>query len=206
MNYSELIQRFRIRANLKQDAVADLLGVSQSTVSRIESGALQPKAALREKLDRFLAEAASQSLFSRCRAVVRASPVVSFLLGVRGGEIVLDAASEPALALGRPWSEQAVGRPLEGPFGDRAMARLKKLVEIGAFRGAVSSIDVLWTHADETGGAVWRIVFVPVRDDLGDWFLHATAVPVSQAEADSLEAAWGDRFRVEYPDAMPLTG
>lgn len=206
LNYSELIQRFRARTNLKQDAVAELLGVSQSTISRIESGSLHPKAALRERLDRFLAEPANQSLFSRCRAVVRASPVVSFLLGVRGGEIVLDAASRPALALGRPWSEQSVCAPLRGVLGDDAADYLRQLVQLGSFRGEVACIEVLWRYTLEAEPVNWLIVFVPVRDDLGDWFLHATAVRMTGAEAARLEASWGGVFKVVYPQGITLTG
>lgn len=199
MNYSELIQRFRSRSNLKQDAMAELLGVSQSTISRVESGALQPSAELRERLDRLLAEPANQPLFSRCRAVVQVSPVVCFLLGVRGGEVVLDAASESALAPGGPWAEHHVGQPLHGAIGSDAMEHLRQLVSIGAFRGEVASINVLWVH--DAGGAdhLWRLVFVPVRDDLGDWFLHATAVRLSAREAARLEALWGARLKIDYP-------
>ncbi len=191
---------------MKQDAVAELLGVSQSTISRIESGSLHPKAALREKLERFFAEPGNQSLFSRCRALVRTSPVVSFLLGVRGGEIVLDAASQPAIALEGPWSEQRVGTPLRGALGDDAMEYLRQLLDLGAFRGAVSSINVLWRYAHGTGETAWRIVFVPVRDDLGDWFLHATAVRLEASEAERFALAWGGAVKVEYPQGSKLTG
>lgn len=186
--------------------MAELLGVSQSTISRIESGSLTPKAELRAKLDRFLAEPVNQPLFSRCRAVVQASPVVSFLLGVRGGEVVLDAASAPALALSRPWSEQTVGEPLQGALGDEAMDHLHRLVTLGAFRGAVNCIETLWTTDSQEDASTWRIVFVPVRDDLGDWFLHATAVSLTSAEASALEARWGARHHVVYPEALARTG
>ncbi|XBQ15038.1 MAG: helix-turn-helix transcriptional regulator [Oceanicaulis sp.] len=196
MDWARQVREFRERVKLKQDALADLLLVSQSTVSRLESGTLTPAPALRARLERLFSRPENEPLFSRCRTLVAVSPAICFLLGLRDGAIVLEAASEPARRLGPPWSEQAVGAPLRGDLGADAPAHLKKLVELGVFRGEVSSVDVLWTQGAGEATERWHTVFVPVRDEAGDWFLHGTAVAIDAEEFARFERGWGGGLRL----------
>ncbi|MFW5661113.1 MAG: helix-turn-helix domain-containing protein [Oceanicaulis sp.] len=181
MDWAKRVKQFRERSNLKQDALATLLSVSQSTISRIECGALAPAPKLRARLEQLLSEPGNEPFFSRCQILVESSPVVKFMLGLRGGRIVIEAASKPARSLGAPWRDERVGRPVSDGLGAQARDVFERLVAADAFTGAIVNAEAFWTYQREDGAAdCWHVVFVPVRDDRGDWHVMGTAAPIEQ--------------------------
>lgn len=195
MEWGEELKAFRQRSGLKQDSAANLLGVSQAYVSRLENGAATPSAELEARLRRILTEPAHRPLYDHVRALVTYSPYFVSLISSRDGRIVVEAASR-ALTEQAPFQGLDVGAVMNVDLGDEANGLIVELIETGAFSGEIAYAEVVWTWPGR-GAALashWRTVQAPLRKDGGAWALHASNVEISEAEKARLIEAWGGRL------------
>jgi transcriptional regulator with XRE-family HTH domain len=196
MNWGNELRAFRTRNNLKQAAAADLLGVSQAYISRLEGGVQQPSADVEARLRAVLSAPEHRPVFDSFKAVVDYSPHVMFLLSLRDGALWVEAASRSALALsgalapGAPALE--VGAALDPGDAPEVCAGVNALIGQGGFEGRLTLMDVVWSAQDRANGAPrhFRSTLVPVRDELGRWFIHGATQPIQPAEFERLMRQW----------------
>ena len=198
MNWSDKLRLFRRRNNLKQDAVAAILDVSQAYVSRIESGVAQPSRAVRERLQSLLDQPAMRPVFDQLVALVTCSAAVSALLRCSEGRIVVEAASDASRTFGPPFSAQPVGAPLDVDIGDEGRARLAELVKHGVLTGEVACVDALWTYQGEQGVRYLRTTSTPVRPEPDLWLVLTNTVELTPEAYAALEAERGGPVWVRH--------
>jgi transcriptional regulator with XRE-family HTH domain len=206
MSWGDELRAFRVRNNLKQEAAAQLLGVSQAYISRLENCAAAPSRDLEARLNRLLTEPAHWPIFDHFKAVVMCSPHLVFLLSYDGEEAFIEAASRTLMVYGPPFSGLRTGRSPQGVVGGDARTKMQQLIEHGAFRGQLGCMDFVWSCAGDQGEpSWWHTVMVPARKESGQWFLHGTLTPISRERRDSLVEDWGDSMKFyRYEELMPL--
>ncbi|MCH8489119.1 MAG: helix-turn-helix domain-containing protein [Oceanicaulis sp.] len=196
MNWSNELRAFRTRNNLKQAAAADLIGVSQAYISRLEGGVQRPSADVEARLHALLAAPEHRPVFDSFKAVVQYSPHLMFLLSLRDGALWVEAASRSSIALrdtlapGAPGLE--VGAAMDPGDTPEVCAGVNTLIERGGFEGRLTLMDVAWSAQDRATGAplYFRSTLVPVRDELGRWFIHGTSQPITSDEHKALTRRW----------------
>jgi len=196
MNWSEELIAFRKRNQLKQEAVADMLGVSQAQISRLENGAAALASDMEARLRTLLQAPDLRPPVNHCMAVVDNSPYPAVLLGYKEGQVMVVAASQsvrehcPALDLGH--KEIAINEAL----GEEAGARVRELAASGAFQGAFACMEALWRETGrKSAPRFWRTVLTPARKEGDYWFLHGSLVPLDAAAFEAKLAEWGGPVR-----------
>lgn len=151
LNLGEQLRAYRIRRRMKQDAVAADLGVSQATVSRIESGALDPSPELGQTIEALLAQPENLTAFEHWRRAI--AGLTSPLALIR-----LYAHKPDLLAV-----SDGLERWLSGQGSDRAglakalaPALKQALAPGGTQRGEIT-----------LGGAQYAVFLSVVTDDIG---------------------------------------
>lgn len=173
-NWGARLKALRVRAKMKQEAAAAHLGISQAYISRLESGTITPSGALIERIEALLEDPAHRLYFDSWRETVRHSESLSSLIGLRDNSIRAVEFSAGFRTLGGVFETIAPGRPLEGLFSRTTDELFAILLSEGLFEGAVARTENLWCSADRPGAACFRVVNIPVRDDLGRWYVHST--------------------------------
>jgi DNA-binding XRE family transcriptional regulator len=133
-NWGELVRNYRKRHSLTQHNMADILKVSQKTVSRWERGEDHPNMQLRKHL-RDLIQKPTSTLSSRLFQSVSNCPIPRALS--RLPNITLMALSRPAIAK-RPSMVDWIGRDLT-PI---ATGVLREMLDDGALQRSIVSGDV----------------------------------------------------------------
>ena len=196
MNWGDELRAFRARNNLKQAAAADLLSVSQAYISRLEGGVQRPSAEVEARLRALMAAPEHRPVFDSFKAVVEYSPHLMFLLSLRDGALWVEAASRSAIELSESLAPGApaleVGFALDPGGTPEVCTGVNALIDQGGFQGRLTLMDVVWSaHARASGTPLhFRSTLVPVRDEMGRWFIHGTTQPVTGEELDRLTRQW----------------
>lgn len=198
MDWSTKLRLFRRRNNLKQEAVAALLEVSQAYVSRVESGVAQPSQAVQARLQALMDQPAMRPVFDQLVALVTCSAAITALLRFDDGRIMVDATSEALRKAGPPFVGQVVGAPLDIDIGDDGRARLAELVDHGVFTGDVACVDALWTYCGEQGKRYLRTTSTPVRPEPELWLVVTNTVDLTAEAYAALEAERGGPVWVRH--------
>lgn len=196
MHWGDELRAFRARNNFKQAKAADLLGVSQAYISRVEGGVQRPSPEVETRLRTVLAAPEHRPVFDSFKAVVEYSPHVMYLLSLRDGTLWVEAASRLAidlndtLAAGAPALE--VGSAMDPGDTPEICAGVKTLISRGGFEGRMALMDVVWSARDRTSGAPmhYRSTLVPVRDETRRWFIHGTTHPIALEDVEHLMRQW----------------
>lgn len=161
MDWAKTVRTLRTKLRLKQGTLADLIGVSQTYVSRLEAGAIEPAPDVAEALNKLRENPQTRSVFDDFTASVRYSPFHCALYESTEDGFVRVAAS---LKLDAGMPDLTVA--LADDF-----ATLRKA---GLEDGQLSSADGVWHQNDDGTDRFWTTHFTPVRDETGGWFLHLT--------------------------------
>lgn len=184
MDWAKTVKMTRKRLNMNQEAFADLLGVSQTTVSRLEAGGAVPAEDIQHKLEALRLNPQTRSVFDDFVASIDHSPYASFLVFPDGGEFQLEAVSQH----------------LDGAFGSIAdtlnaiesaqqlVLHLEALLGRGFDTGRIESAVGVWEDGNTPPGH-WRVVYSPMRDGTGAWYVFAALMKTSQADYESHRAA-----------------
>ena len=192
MDWAKRVRALRQRLNLKQSAMAQLIGVSQTYISRLEAGIVAPTDALIAALTRLTRDPRTRSPYDDILALVEYSPFPCFLVRYEPPD------TRYAIEAVSPLMRTAYLGDA-GDLNDRdALSGLRDHVdaicEAGAREGRVAAARIPW---DPPGTAPRREVhYVPVRDGAGGCYLHACIadtvtvegieiVPVETGEADA---------------------
>jgi len=197
MNWRDEMLEFRRRNFLSQEAAAELLTVSQAQISRIEKGSATPRPGTARRMLKIMRSPDFSSPFDHIRTVVRYSPHPVFLLRAHDGDIRLEAASAPALAL---LKSMAGGRRKPGGAGRETRKILDTLITSGAFRGSLRKAEAVFAGP---GPACFHTVMHPVRRGRVDWSLHGAVNVLPREAFDALHGQWNGSCRLVRHDAGP---
>lgn len=208
MDWGAELRNFRANVGMKQDVAASHIGVSQAYVSRLESGNARPSADLAERIRKLLETPQHRSHFEHWTATVLHSPHHIVLSSLQGDGIRVEAVSQSVSAIGAPFEQYRPGHRIAEELGEPANLEVDRMIRLGAFTGDVSCIDGLWFSPGEDGPRYWRTVNVPVRDQIGNWYLHSTTTEAGEGAQRERIRAYGDSLLVSLfnkPGPVPAS-
>lgn len=192
MDWASRVRTVRQRLHLKQVALAQLIGVSQTYVSRLEAGSVTPPDDIVAALERLSEDPRTRSPFDDLLALVRFSPFACLVARAlpADGRFPVEAAS-------MSMRETYLGTGCLDLTDDDRLAELcahaTALHEAGLCEGRVLAATAPWTAPK---GETVTLHYVPLRDGAGGCFIHA-----------SLSAHDGsDRLRITPADHLSATG
>lgn len=205
MNWGAELRSFRASTGMKQDVAATHLGVSQAYVSRIESGTARPSTDLVERIRMLLETPQHRPHFEHWTATVLYSPHHVVLSSLQADSVQVEAVSASVTAVGAPFERYNPGHRIAGELGEPANLEIARMIRLGAFTGDVACIDGAWFSPGEPDQRYWRTINVPVRDQIGNWYLHSTTVETDEsAHRERLESQ-GDTLLVQrFNQAGPV--
>lgn len=156
LHLGEKLRAFRIRQRIKQEALAADLGVSQATISRLESGAMEANPQLADSIEALLSSPTNQSSFDYWRTAV------SRLDGLFALFRLMGAQSDP-LTVSRGferWAEAGAAAP------DNAMDTIAEVVS-QTRNALVDATQQPVTRPITIGGANLHLNLQLVVDDHG---------------------------------------
>lgn len=177
-----ILKRVRQRQNLKQEAAAALLGVSQPYVSRLEQGGLQPSRTVQERIRELLETHEARPVFEDWRRGLALSQAMSSLTCERGGRVQLVEVSAGVRELSGDDSPFRPGMTLNGAVSPDADEQLHRLGELGLFQGTLKFAESVWSALHANRKRFLRTRSVPVRDDLGAWHVFSTHSLIDEAQ------------------------
>lgn len=151
MKIGPLLRRARALRRWKQQAVADLAGVAQTTVSRWEAGAIEPSPEQLRRLSPILSPVADLARDSGLRRLVVTSPLPVHLICDLTHRLL--AASPAREAEWTVSASELQGEPLFAFATEEIRAAESRLDEIGWFADATTSA-VLWIRGPEWRGPI----------------------------------------------------
>lgn len=137
MDWARKIKELRFLEDLKQDALAQQLGVSQASISQWERGVSHPPSHIKAQLRARLLVSPGERLHAAVRTSIAESPNLCGLLALREGEVVVDLLSHDSYRLFPLLTPADLGQPLRGKLGPDVDRLLDRLVGEGAFAGRV---------------------------------------------------------------------
>lgn len=205
-DWPEVLRSFRQRNQLKQEAAASLLGVSQAYVSKVENGAVQPSQALLRRLNLLNREPRHRPTLGLFKSAVRHSPSLTCLLSRRGGKVYIEEASRCFTNFGHPFDQYERGNALTGAMsGPAEIKAFMDIANAGASEGRFGLVEAVFSTAPREGHPIkhFRAVCMPLRSDQGDWLLQATLSEISEKQRVDAETAWGGVVRAFDHDVDP---
>lgn len=172
------VHRMRFIMRLKQSTFAEMLGVSQAMVSRIESGDSRPGRTVALRLRGLLADMEAKSPFLCLNAGVRISQGLESVVYQDRSRVCLSQFSEGFTQLDRQFAEIEAGHVLEGCVGDDADAHFDLLKSVGAFDGKIRALENAWHTQGEQGVIYFSARSVALLDDQGRWATKSTHMPI----------------------------
>lgn len=151
MKIGPLLKRARALRRWKQQAVADLAGVAQTTVSRWEAGVIEPSPEQLRRLAPILTPVADMARDSGLKRLVVSSPLAVHLICDLTHRLL---AASPAREA--EWTVPASdlhGQPLFRFATDEIREAERRLDGIGWFADAAAGA-VLWVRGRERGSAI----------------------------------------------------
>ena len=204
--WPEVLRSFRQRNNLKQEAAASLLGVSQAYVSKVENGAVQPSAALLKRLAALSKQPDHRPTLDLIKASVRHSLSLTFLMCHRAGRTTILESSRSFHNAGEPFIGIARTGLLSLDWMDDTCAKtLQAIISAGAFDGRFGYIEAVWKTRDGLlpEDRQFRTVFMPLRTDEDEWLLQACVAEITCDAYEAAIAAWGGCVRFFKHDEDP---
>ncbi len=205
-DWAEVLRSFRQRNNLKQEAAASLLGVSQAYVSKVENGAVQPSSALLKRLAMLIRQPQHRPTIGLYKTAVRHAPYLACLFSLRDGQVFIEESSREFYRRGHPFDlEPQKGLVNFDMFGEDGVTALKSLVSAGAFDGKFGLIETVWKTAPRDGHPLkhFKTLLVPLRSDQNEWLLQASLTEISAADMAEAIKAWGGPIRIFEHDEEP---
>ena len=188
-DWARTVRTLRARLNLNQAGFARLVDVSQTYISRLESGRIRPTERVAEAILRLAENPRTRSAFDDFLASVRHNPYACCLIGAKQNELQLIAASVIFTArFGDADKALAEGAVLE--------TCARHLIRAGILSGEVDRADCLYKPGAGLD-AHWRAVFTPIRDETGEWFMHAMLREISAEDYEArLDEQGGEACQV----------
>lgn len=176
MNWAVKVSALRKRLRLKQRAFADLIGTSQTYVSRLEAGIITPSPTIAGAIEALVANPRTRSVFDAFVSTVRHSPHCSILVDVSGADAIIRAASR---RVNEHFPDGA--RLSQSEHLETIKADIGALIDAGLTQGLVASGEALWLDK-RNKDRHWRLIYVPIRDEANSWYVDVMLIEIG-AEA-----------------------
>jgi transcriptional regulator with XRE-family HTH domain len=179
---------------MKQEAMAELLNVSQAFISRLESGHAEPRDELRARILELLDNPANRSVFDHVIAHVKRSPDALAVVRPAQDELEIVAVSEGFM------QDEELMAFQQGAFETqkneaRIYSLIREALSSGVFDGHIEYVEAIWVGGFSDEEPVYRRgVATPLRGDDGAWYLHCSLVRLSKEEYLALSASRDNEF------------
>lgn len=174
------LRTFRLRKKMKQEAVASHIGVSQAYISRLESGVASITPEIRSRVEKLLSTRENRPHFDHWLATVRYSSGLPVVLRYENGHATIVEIGRGYRELDEPFCSLKPGDRLDSVLGEQMETRLRDMMDLGLFDGEVMCMEGLWKARASRMNYYFCSVNVPVRDDMGNWYVHSTNHPLSR--------------------------
>lgn len=181
MDWSLELRTYRARNGLKQEALADLLQISQAYVSRLESGKTEPKDGLEHKIRSLIDNPAQRDVLDFVLNSVRVSPHIGCVLRSEDGQLSHVALSDGFRAHPQ-FRASKEGNTLSPDTVNEGERLIRELIETGAFHGEINCVEILWYSDHEGIRYYWDSVLTPIRAGQRSWYLYCAMAPLSEDE------------------------
>ncbi|MBR9825144.1 MAG: helix-turn-helix domain-containing protein [Alphaproteobacteria bacterium] len=181
MDWSLELRTYRARNGLKQEALADLLEISQAYVSRLESGKTEPKDGLEHKIRSLISNPAQLDVLDFVLKSVRVSPHIASIMRFDGAEIFNVALSD-GLRNHPQFQRSREGEPIAMTAVINSETLVRDVLDTGVFNGELSRVEVLWQSNPNEDSYHWDTVLTPIRGEDGGWYLYNAFSPLSAGE------------------------
>jgi transcriptional regulator with XRE-family HTH domain len=189
MVWAKKIKEIRYFEAIKQDSLANYLGVSQASVSLWERGSSIPPPHIQTKLHRLFGEMPSERLLRSIKASVVNNPNGCALFSLReDGKLILEARSQYGVL-----SRMAdIGEALENQLGPEIRNLMTEAIKAGLFRGDIKSAEILCNTTRDGRDFPMHGVITPFQVDRDHWLGRADVRLLSNQEAK-------ERLPAEHP-------
>lgn len=179
MDWARTVRSLRQRLRLKQGAFAQMVGTSQTTISRIEGGLADPTPDIILALEKLRKDPAVRSTFDDFVASIEHSPYHCLLLDTDSDTLPIETMSDPMRArIGN------VRTLADVRSGEEVTQHITALIDRGFSTGRIESAVGSWKDAG-IPPQFWQVVYSPMRDGIGSWFVYATLNQISEAEYEA---------------------
>ncbi|MEC9250279.1 MAG: helix-turn-helix transcriptional regulator [Pseudomonadota bacterium] len=179
MDWARTVRSLRQRLRLKQGAFAQMVGTSQTTVSRIEGGLADPTPEIIAALEKLRKDPAIRSTFDDFVASIEHSPYHCFLLDTDKDTLPIETMSESMR--GRIGDVRALA---DVRAGEAIHQHVVALIDRGFSSGRIESAVGSWKDAGNPQ-QFWQVVYSPMRDGIGSWYVYATLTQISEADYEA---------------------
>ncbi|WP_300531020.1 helix-turn-helix transcriptional regulator [Maricaulis sp.] len=180
MDWAKTVRSIRQRLRLKQGAFAELVGLSQTSISRIESGLAVPAPDVGEAILKLRSNPKTRSVFDDFLASIEHSPYVCFLLQMDNETLSVEAASQKARNRYFP----SLPASLDGSAFTALQRHSEELLEHGFAEGRIECAIGVWGDGREDPG-YWRALYTPMRDGAETWYGYVTLIAIEGADFDA---------------------
>lgn len=189
-----LLRQFRYRTGLKQEAMAEEIGVSQGYYSRLESGQLLPSAAVHERIIALFGNPYFETAAERWRKSVKYSYTAASMIFAARGTVRLLEFSQGLREMGGVYASARTGDVLENALSEDADHQFSQLKAYGAFDGAVAVVRNIWNTGSADTGKYFKAVTTIFPDAAHKFVLFSQHSEISKTEYNSYDAS--ERFSV----------
>lgn len=186
MDWAKTVRSIRQRLRLKQGAFAELVGMSQTSISRIESGLAVPAPKVGEAILKLRSNPKTRSVFDDFLASIEHSPYVCFLLQIDMDALSVDAASPQAQARYFP----KLPTSLKGRAFEAVRAHAQHLLTHGFAEGRIECGIGVWNDGRKAP-SYWRALYTPMRDGAETWYAYVTLIAIEKGDFDAHVASKG---------------
>ena len=179
MDWARTVRSLRQRLRLKQGAFAQMVGTSQTTVSRIEGGLADPTPEIIAALEKLRKDPAIRSTFDDFVASIEHSPYHCLLLDTDKDTLPIETMSESMR--GRIGDVRALS---DVRAGEAIHQHVVALIDRGFSSGRIESAVGSWKDAGNPQ-QFWQVVYSPMRDGIDSWYVYATLTQISEADYEA---------------------
>ncbi len=184
-NIAALLWQFRRRVGLKQEALAEHIGVSQGYYSRLESGRLLPSTVVYNRITALFASPVFEDAAVRWRKSVQHSySPVSMIFG-DGDTVRVLEVSQGFRAMGGVYARLRTGDVLENVLGEDFDRQASELRTMGAFDGELAMARIIWTSEASGSRQFMKSITTIFPDESYKYVLHNQNVEISEQEYNS---------------------
>lgn len=174
------LRALRLRSNMKQDDAASRLRVSQSYISRLENGVVEPSPDIISRLRALLHNPVHRPLVDQLCAIVRHSPHAVALLAYRDGAVSVIEASSRYRHAGPPFDAYLPDMQTADPLGQAVSNIVRQVLACGAFDGEIACMEVVWRAPVDGEMRSFHSVQTPVFTGT-EWLVHSATAAMSAA-------------------------
>lgn len=181
-NIPVLLRQFRRRLGLKQEAMAEHLGLSQGYYSRLENGRWMPSTQVYDRIIALVSNPGFQDVALRWRKSVQYSHTPASMIFADRGTVRLLEISQGFRAMGGVYASLQTGDVLDHVLGEDFDRQVSELRALGAFDGELAFVRILWRSAASGALTYMKSITTILPDESYRYVFHNQNVEISEDE------------------------